>query len=405
LSGADREAVLLRFYRQASHRDVAAALRVSEETAKKRIHRALDKLRRLIAKKGITLSVAALAGGLTASASAAPAGLAGVVSGAVLTGTGGTLATTETLMLAKGALQAMFIAKLKTAALVTAACLAVTAAGVVVATQRPPANSAPPSGASGTTEPTRAVRTIPPTTSSAAVSSDAETCAGPWLRRAAKEAAGIGDTNTKLWLLGGIAVQWAKAGNAAEFRAAIAALEQAERAAGPTNLNITAMFRYSGAMGLILRLVRNGQVDEAIQLCGSVREDVAGTRYEASVKQVLAQALAEAGKVPEARALAGNVTGEAAASVVWGIAMGLAKTGKAAEAIEAAKSAKSDIHKSVLLTMVVQAQTAQGDLAGAKRTIQDLPAEAQEEAWNAVFAQQLKQQDVRGARESLAVGS
>jgi hypothetical protein len=50
----------------------------------------------------------------------------------------------------------------------------------------------------------------------------------------------------------------------------------------------------------------------------------------------------------------------------------------------------------------VQAQTAQGDLAGAKRTIQDLPAEAQEEAWNAVFAQQLKQQDIRGARESLA---
>jgi len=29
LSGTDREAVLLRFYRQASHRDVAAALRVS----------------------------------------------------------------------------------------------------------------------------------------------------------------------------------------------------------------------------------------------------------------------------------------------------------------------------------------------------------------------------------------
>jgi hypothetical protein len=56
--------------------------------------------------------------------------------------------------------------------------------------------------------------------------SDAETCAAPWLRRAAREAAGIGDTNAKLMLLGGIANQWAKAGNAAEFRAAIAALEQ-----------------------------------------------------------------------------------------------------------------------------------------------------------------------------------
>ncbi len=135
LSGADREAVLLRFYRQASHRQIAEQLRISEDAAAQRIHRALDKLRRLFAKKGVTLSVAGLAGGLTASASAAPVGLAGVVSAAVLTGAGGTLAATETLMLAKGALKAMFIAKLKTVSLAAAACLVVAGSGVVVATQ------------------------------------------------------------------------------------------------------------------------------------------------------------------------------------------------------------------------------------------------------------------------------
>jgi RNA polymerase sigma factor (sigma-70 family) len=135
LSGADREAVLLRFYRQASHRQIAEQLRITENAAEKRVRKALDKMRQLFAKKGVTLSVAALAGGLTASASAAPVGFAGVVSGAVLTGTGGTLAATETLILAKGALKAMFIAKVKTVSLTAAACLIVAGTGIVAAKQ------------------------------------------------------------------------------------------------------------------------------------------------------------------------------------------------------------------------------------------------------------------------------
>jgi len=400
LSAADREAVLLRYYRQASHRQIAEQFRISEDTAEKRVNRALDKLRKIFAKQGVTLSAVALTGALTASASATPTGLAGVVSQAVLAGGGGTLAATETALLAKGALHAMFISKLKTAALVTTACAVVTGAGVVVATQRPPGNSSPPIGAGGTTGVTR-VATTTPSASSAAVSSDAETCAGPWLRRAAREAAGIGDTSEKkLWLLGGIANQWAAAGNVAEFRAAIAALEQAERAAGQTNLNITAMFRYSGTQDLIRQLVRQGRVDEARDLCGLVRGEPfrGGTSYETGLKQVLAQTLAEAGKLSEAQAIAGNLTGEAAASVAYAIAMGLAKTGKT---VEAAKSVNPALRNSIYMALV-RTQTAQGDVAGAKRTIQDLPAEAQEEAWNAVFAQQLRQQDVRGAKESLA---
>jgi hypothetical protein len=70
--------------------------------------------------------------------------LAGVVSGAVLTGTGGTLAATETLMLAKGAIQMMFIAKVQTVSLAAAACLIVAGTGIVAAKQLATSASAPP---------------------------------------------------------------------------------------------------------------------------------------------------------------------------------------------------------------------------------------------------------------------
>ena len=152
LSGADREAVLLRFYQQASHREVAAALHVNEEAAKKRVNRALDKLRHFFTKKGVTLSVTAFSGLLAANAvQAAPAGLAATATSTALAGVAGTLATTGTLTLAKGALQMMFIAKLKTAALITAACIVVAGTGVVVARQaadahptNPPATAVQP---------------------------------------------------------------------------------------------------------------------------------------------------------------------------------------------------------------------------------------------------------------------
>jgi RNA polymerase sigma factor (sigma-70 family) len=144
LAADDRTALLLRFYENASHREIGSALRRSEETAKKRVNRALEKLRCFLANKGVVLSVTGLAGALTAHvASAAPPGLATTVSAAVLTGVGGTLAATETLMLAKGAIHMMFIAKVKTAVLITATCVVVTIAGVVVAKQLAESNVTP----------------------------------------------------------------------------------------------------------------------------------------------------------------------------------------------------------------------------------------------------------------------
>jgi hypothetical protein len=131
LSGGTRISstpVLLRFYRKASHQEVATALGTSEDGARMRVDRALDKLRRFFAKKSVALSATALAGALTANAAqAAPAGVT------ALAGAGGPLTTTSTKVLAKGAIQMMFIAQLKTAALITAACVVVAGSGVIVA--------------------------------------------------------------------------------------------------------------------------------------------------------------------------------------------------------------------------------------------------------------------------------
>jgi RNA polymerase sigma factor (sigma-70 family) len=134
LSGADREAVLLRFYRKASHQEVATALGTSEDGARKRVDRALDKLRRFITNKGVALSATALTGALTANAApAAPAGLAATAGTTALAGAGGTLTATSTLVLAKGAMNMLFWNSVKTAAVGVAAIVTVAGGGALVA--------------------------------------------------------------------------------------------------------------------------------------------------------------------------------------------------------------------------------------------------------------------------------
>lgn len=85
LEPADREALLLRFYERCDLRAVGAALGVSEDAAQKRVARALEKLRGLLAARGVSLGGAVLAGLLGDRAvEAAPAALAVRVSGAAL---------------------------------------------------------------------------------------------------------------------------------------------------------------------------------------------------------------------------------------------------------------------------------------------------------------------------------
>jgi len=96
LSEPDYDALVLRFYKNQDLRSVGLALGVSDDTAQKRVSRALDKLHGLLSQRGITTSVAALATVLSANAvQVAPAGLAITISTtAALTAT--TLATTAT---------------------------------------------------------------------------------------------------------------------------------------------------------------------------------------------------------------------------------------------------------------------------------------------------------------------
>jgi len=87
LSEADREAVLLRFFRGVPFAELAAVLRVNEGAARMRIERALDRMNRLLAKRGIRSTASALGVALAAQpALAAPPTLATSITGTVLAG-------------------------------------------------------------------------------------------------------------------------------------------------------------------------------------------------------------------------------------------------------------------------------------------------------------------------------
>jgi RNA polymerase sigma factor (sigma-70 family) len=97
LGSEDRTAILLRFFEQLDFRTVGEALGSTEEAAKKRVSRALDKLQQLLTTRGVSLSATALGGALAAEAiKAAPAGLVASIAGTALANSaaaGGTTAT------------------------------------------------------------------------------------------------------------------------------------------------------------------------------------------------------------------------------------------------------------------------------------------------------------------------
>jgi RNA polymerase sigma factor (sigma-70 family) len=111
LGAEDRAAITLRFLEGRDLRSVGEALGSNEDAAQKRVARALEKLRGLLVRRGVTTSGAALAAVLSAQAlTAAPAGLAASVSAAALTG-----AAASSGGLTLTALKLMSMAKLKIA--------------------------------------------------------------------------------------------------------------------------------------------------------------------------------------------------------------------------------------------------------------------------------------------------
>jgi RNA polymerase sigma factor (sigma-70 family) len=141
LSDTDRDAVLLRFFTGHDLKQVGGVLGLSEEAAKKRVSRALERMRGFLSRRGVTLSVAALAGTLSVnSVQAAPI----TIGSSVLTSLNHHAGSTATLALVKATMKAMLHAQLKTAALITGFALAVVAGGTMVAQQAAKPKSALP---------------------------------------------------------------------------------------------------------------------------------------------------------------------------------------------------------------------------------------------------------------------
>jgi RNA polymerase sigma factor (sigma-70 family) len=131
LGDKDYNAIVLRFFENKSMSDVGSALGASEDAAKMRVNRALEKLRKFFAKRGVSSTTAVIAGAISVnSVQAAPAALAKTVTLVALAK--GAAASTSTLTLIKGALKIMAWTKAKTGMVVVASLLLAAATTTVV---------------------------------------------------------------------------------------------------------------------------------------------------------------------------------------------------------------------------------------------------------------------------------
>ncbi|MCX6901985.1 MAG: sigma-70 family RNA polymerase sigma factor [Verrucomicrobia bacterium] len=142
LGETDRNALILRFFENKSAQQVGAALKLSEPATHKRVARALEKLRKFLTKRGVTLTTTLIAGAVSAnSVQAAPVGLAVTVTAAAAKG----MAVAESITaLVKGTLKVMTWIKIKIAAASAAALLVVGGVPIVATlatSESGPANS------------------------------------------------------------------------------------------------------------------------------------------------------------------------------------------------------------------------------------------------------------------------
>jgi RNA polymerase sigma factor (sigma-70 family) len=120
LPPADRDALILRYFEDRNLREVGHELGLTEDAARMRVNRALEKLRGVFGKLGITGSAAWLGTTLTASATASvPAGLCATITTTVLSGTA--LAAATTALITETTATTMNLFNLKTAAAILGA--------------------------------------------------------------------------------------------------------------------------------------------------------------------------------------------------------------------------------------------------------------------------------------------
>lgn len=147
LSEKDRQAILLRFFQKRNLREVGAAIGAGEEAAKKRVSRALDKLRGYFSKRGVSSTTTIISEKIsTHSVQAAPAALAKAVTAVAVAK--GVARSASTLTLVKGALKVMTWTKLQTSAVVVAVGLLTvgTTATLIIRHQSLPPVHALPAG-------------------------------------------------------------------------------------------------------------------------------------------------------------------------------------------------------------------------------------------------------------------
>jgi pectate lyase len=129
---ADRNAVLLRYFENKSFKDVGHELNISEEAAKKRVARAVEKLRLIFSRKGITVSGTMLAGHFSTNAiQTAPAGLAGSATKTAMANIKNPTVLTKSTSIAKGAMKTMMWAKIKSIAVLAMALATIGTGGTL----------------------------------------------------------------------------------------------------------------------------------------------------------------------------------------------------------------------------------------------------------------------------------
>jgi uncharacterized protein (TIGR03435 family) len=131
LGQKDHDAIVLRFFEGRNFQEVGAALGASEDAARVRVNRALEKLRKFFARRGVNSTTAIIAETIsTHSVQPAPAALAKAVT--AIAAAKGAAAAGTTLTLIKGALKIMAWTQAKTAIVAAAAIILATGTTVVV---------------------------------------------------------------------------------------------------------------------------------------------------------------------------------------------------------------------------------------------------------------------------------
>jgi uncharacterized protein (TIGR03435 family) len=112
LNRKDHDAVVLRFFENKNFNEVGEAIGANENAAKMRVNRALEKLRKIFTKNGVTLSATVIATAVSEnSVHAAPIALAKTVTTVALAK--GATVSISTLTIIKGALKIMAWTKVK----------------------------------------------------------------------------------------------------------------------------------------------------------------------------------------------------------------------------------------------------------------------------------------------------